>query len=359
MSILTSPSAMLKIVVAGLAVATLGATQVVADGPVELRLHGTVEPLRSHTVVVPRLTGSTTGTLVIVHLVKPGTVVKRGDLLIEFDRQAQVKTAHDREAEYRDFIEQINKKRGEQLTSRAHDEAELKTALNAVKHVELEMLKQEIVPPITAEQNTLSLEEARAKLQQLERTFDLKRRADAADLRNLEIQRDRAQNAWRHAESNAVKMKVVAPIDGMVVLKTTWKSGTMGEVQEGEDVRSGLPILDVVDPSEMRVRARVNQADVDRVRVGQSARITLDSYPARTFRGRLDQLSRVGATSSLSNRVRTFLAVFSLEGTDPHLMPDLGAAIDLSITDTPSPVVPDPGASAHAGLRDPHDGSRR
>ena len=49
-----------------------------------------------------------TGNLIIVHLVKPGTRVKRGDLVIEFDRQAQLKTAHDREAEYRDFVEQIN-----------------------------------------------------------------------------------------------------------------------------------------------------------------------------------------------------------------------------------------------------------
>jgi multidrug efflux pump subunit AcrA (membrane-fusion protein) len=70
-----------------------------------LRLHGSVEPVRSHPVVVPRLTGSGSGTLVIVHLVKPGTRVKRGDLLIEFDRQAQLKTAHDRQAEYRDFVE--------------------------------------------------------------------------------------------------------------------------------------------------------------------------------------------------------------------------------------------------------------
>src|ERR1700730_8611600 len=202
---LVSPvsSVVLRICVAGLVVAMPGGMELAADGPAGLRLHGTVEPVRSHTIVVPRLTGSGTGSLVIVHLVKPGTPVKRGDLLIEFDRQAQIKTAHDREAEYRDFLEQINKKRGEQLTARAHDEAELKTASNAVKHVELEMLKQEIVPPITAEQDKLSLEEARAKLQQLQRTFDLKRRADAADVRNLEIQRDRAQNAWQHAERNA------------------------------------------------------------------------------------------------------------------------------------------------------------
>ena len=301
-----------------------------ADSPPPLRLHGSVEPVRSHPVVVPRLSGSAAGSLVIVSLVKPGAAVKRGDLLIEFDRQAQIKASHDREAEYRDFVEQINKKRGEQLTVKAHDEAELTTAENAVKTADLEMLKNEMAPAIIAEQNKLSLDEARAKLQQLRRTFDLKRRADAAELHALEIQRDRAQNAWRHAESNVGRMRVESPIDGMVVLKATWKNGSMGEVQEGEEVRAGLPILDVIDASAMRVRARVNQADVDRLRVGQTVQITLDSYPSRTFRGRLDLLSRIGATSTMSNRVRTFLAVFAIDGTDPHLMPDLGAAIDVA-----------------------------
>jgi HlyD family secretion protein len=294
-----------------------------------LRLQGSVEPVRSHPVIVPRLTGPGTGTLVIVHLIKPGTSVKRGDLLIEFDRQAQIKTARDREAEYRDFVEQINRKRGEQITASAHGAAELKTAENAVKSAELEMLKNEVVPPITAEQNTLSLDEARAKAAQLRRTFDLRRKADAADIRALEIQRERAMNAWKHAESNASKMRVVSPIDGMVVLKSTWKNGTMGEVQEGEEVRSGLGIMDVIDPSAMQVRARVNQADVSALRVGQTARITLDSFPSRIFTGRLEQLSQIGAISTMSNKVRTFLAVFSLEGSDPHLMPDLAAAIDI------------------------------
>jgi HlyD family secretion protein len=292
---------------------------------------GSIEPVRSHPVVVPRLTGSGGGTLVIVRLVKPGTRVKRGDFLIEFDRQGQLKTANDRQAEYRDFVEQINKKRGEQLTARAHGEAELKTAENAVKIAELEVQKAEVVPPITAEQNRLTLDEARAKATQIRRTFDLRRKADVADVRALEIQRDRAMNAWKHAQENAERMRVVSPIDGMVVLKSTWKNGTMGEVQEGEEVRSGLGILDVIDSSAMRVRAKINQADVAALRVGEPARITLDSYPSRTFNGRLEQLSQIGAISQMSNRVRSFLAIFSIEGSDPHLMPDLAAAIDISV----------------------------
>jgi len=306
------------------------AASVGANGERSIRLHGSIEPVRSYTVFVPRLTGPGSNSVVITHLVKPGTHVTRGDLLVEFDSQAQIKTAHDREAEYRDFVEQINKKRGEQLTARAHGEAELKMAENAVKSAELEILKAEVVPPITAEQNRLTLDEARAKAEQLRRTFDLRRKADAADVRALEIQRDRAMNAWKHAESNADKMRVVSPIDGMVVLKSTWKNGTMGEVQEGEEVRSGLGIMDVIDSSAMRVRARVNQADVSTLHVGQPVRITLDSYPTRTFTGRLEQLSQIGAISTMSNRVRTFLAVFSIDGSDAHLMPDLAAAVDIA-----------------------------
>jgi HlyD family secretion protein len=324
----------MRAVIVSLCLLALGATigglpARASPAPGALRLQGSVEPVRSHPVVVPRLAGSGNGTLVIVHLAKPGSRVKHGDLLIEFDRQAQIKTASDRQAEYRDFVEQITRKRGEQLTAGAHGEAELKTAENAVKSAELEVQKTEVVPPITAEQNRLSLDEARAKATQIRRTFELRRKLDAADIRALEIQRDRALNAWKHADSNAGKMRVMSPIDGMVVLKSTWKNGTMGEVQEGEEVRSGLGIMEVIDSSAMQVRARVNQADVSALRVGQPARITLDSYPGRAFTGKLEQLSQIGTISTMSSRVRTFLAVFSIEGSDTHLMPDLAAAIDM------------------------------
>ena len=56
----------------------------------------------------------------------------------------------------------------------------------------------------------------------------------------------------------------------------------MAEIREGEEVRPGMPILDVVDPSAMRVRVNVNQADIDGLVAGQKAAITLDSYPSRT-----------------------------------------------------------------------------
>ncbi len=305
-----------------------------------LRLHGVVEPVNSYPVSAPRLTGASPGTppspLVVVELAKAGTFVRQGDLLVEFDRTAQLKAARDREAEYRDILAQIDKKRAEQAIARADRQRDLTLAENAVSRGELNILGNDMLPAIDAEKNVQALEEARARRGALQKTADLQERAAAADLRILEIQRERAQGAWRHAKTNADRMRIASPLDGLVVLKVLWKSGTMAEIQEGEEVRQGLTILEVVDPSAMRVRALVNQADVSRLASGQSVRITLDSYPDRHFTGRLSHLSPVAATSALSTRVRTFLASFAIDGRDDHLLPDLAAAIDVTLGDARS-----------------------
>jgi multidrug resistance efflux pump len=318
--------------------------EVAAAQSSSIRLHGTVEPVRSYTVSAPRLTGGAPGTsvgpLIVVHLARPGVYVQPGGLLVEFDRQTQIKAVRDREAEHRDIVEQINKKRGEQLTARALRDSQLKQAENQVKIAELGVVGNDLLPTITAEKNLQLLEEAKAIVVQLRKTFDLKARAEAADLRILEIQRDRARNALSHATRNADRMKITAPLAGLVVLKSIWKSGTMAEVQEGEEVRPGTPILEIVDPSAMRVRANVNQADVEHLVPGMPARITLDSYTGKRFNARLEQLSPVAMTSALSNRVRTFVATFAVEGADEHFLPDLAAAIEVT-----------PRAPANAGAK--------
>jgi HlyD family secretion protein len=304
-----------------------------APPPRTLRLHGLVEPVRSQPIAAPRLRG-TPGQLIIVSLAQGGSRVKRGELLVEFDRTTQIKASRDREYEYRDLLSQIEKKKAEQLMDKAQRTSDFAVAENALRRAELDILGAELLPGVTQEKNQQTLEEARAKVAQLRKTNDLKDRAAAADLRMLEIQRDRASNAWAYARSNADKMRITAPMDGLVVLKSIWKQGTMGEVQEGEEVRAGIPILDVVDPTTMRVRANVNQADAAYLKPGSTVKVTLDSYPVRPFSGKIEYVSPVAITSTMSQRVRTFLAVFSVDGTDEHLLPDLAAAVDVPIGDT-------------------------
>jgi multidrug resistance efflux pump len=305
----------------------------------KVRVHGIVEAVESHTIAAPRLSGQGLNTLIITRLVKNGSAVHQGDVLVEFDRQAQLKNVLDKEAEYKGLVAQIAKKEAEQAAARATDETELKKAEDALKTAELEVKKNEIVSRIDAEKNMENLEQARATFQQLTQTFDLKRLAAKAEKRILEIQRDRALTAMKWAQSNTEKMLVHASMDGVAVINSMWKGGSMSDVQEGDEVRAGFPFMQVVNPARMQIRAKVNQADIEELRQSQSVRIGLDAYPELDFGGRVESIAAVAQTSTFSGKARTVVVLFTINGTDPKLMPDLSASVDIEVERQPNALV--------------------
>jgi len=297
-----------------------------------LRLKGTTEAVQARAILAPLLAGQQIGTLTIIHIAQAGTKVKQGDLLVEFDRQAQMRDIIDKQAEYQKLADQVAGEQAKESAARAKDETELKTAEDNLRKTELEIQKAEIVSRIDAEKNQENLEEAKATYDQLRETFDLKRKAAQAAIRILEIQRDRTQQTMEHAKANSDKMQIRSPLDGVVVLNTIWKQGTMGEVQEGDQVRAGVPFMQVVNPVTMQVRVHANQQDFPSLQVGQMAKVRLDAYPEMVLQGKVDQISPIGENGDFSAKLRTFVVIVAIEGNDPKLMPDLSAAVDVDTT---------------------------
>jgi multidrug resistance efflux pump len=297
-----------------------------------LRLNGLVEAVAFASITAPRIAGQGGQQLVIQKLAAKGTLVRQGDLVVEFDRQQQLRTADDKQAEYLDLEEQIRKKRADQAAQAAKDETELKAAENALALAKLDLLKNDLLPRIDAEKNQLTLEAAGAKFKQLRESLVLKRAADRADLRILEVRRDRADLTRRQAQNNADKMAIRSPIDGLVVIKTTWRNGGQNaEIQEGQDLWPGSAVMDVVGAGAMRVRVKVNQVDIGQLRVGQLALVRLDAYPERAYPATLETVSPVAVPSGFSPKVKTFTAIFRIEQPDAMLTPDLSAAVDVDL----------------------------
>ena len=300
-----------------------------------MRLKGNTEAVEARAVLAPLLAGQQIGTLTIIHLTPAGTKVKQGDLLVEFDRQAQMRDIIDKQAEYQKLVDQVAGEQAKESAARAKDETELKAAENNFRKAELEIQKAEIVSRIDAEKNQENLEEAKATYEQLRETFDLKRKAAQAAIRSLEIQRDRTRQTMEHAKANSDKMQIHSPLDGVVVLNTIWKQGTMGEVQEGDQVRPGVPFMQVVNPATMQVRVHANQQDFPSLQLGQTAKVRLDAYPEMVFQGKVDQISPIGEGGDFSNKLRTFVVIVAIQGNDPKLMPDLSAAVDVDMSNNP------------------------
>ncbi len=299
--------------------------------PQTLRLNGTTEASRSFVVLAPRLEGAQVGSMVVTKLVPAGTHVKSGDVLVEFDPQAQMKDYLDKKGTFDNLVSQVAQKQSDEDIARAKDDTAMKQAEDELKRAQLEIQRNEVVSRIDAEKNQEAVDEAQATLKQLKETYQLKRAAAVAGIRILEIQRERAKEAMRYAQANAAKMTVHSPMAGIVVYNTIWLGGRMGTVQQGDQVRPGVPFLQVVDPSRMEVRVELNQVDLLKVHPGQQALMHLDAYPGLTFPAALNELSPLGHTGQFTEMVRSFTARFSVQGTDPRLLPDLSAAMDLDL----------------------------
>ena len=297
-----------------------------------VRVTGSTEAVRMRTIGAPMLEGQQFGTLTITKLAPSGAHVQKGEVLVDFDRQAQMRNFIDKQDEYQKLANQAIQEQAKDDAARAKDETEIQHAESDLGKAQLEMQKVELLSRIDAEKAQQTLEEATATLQQLRTSFDLKRKSAHSAVRLLEIQRDRAGQVMEHARANTEIMEIKSPIDGVVVLNTIWKQGKMGQVQEGDQVQAGVTFMQVVDPSAMQVRAFVNQEDFLRLRFGDTAQIHLDAYPELVFSGKLVEMAPIARNGDFSNKLRACAVVFSIGGNDPKLMPDLSAAVDVDLS---------------------------
>jgi HlyD family secretion protein len=299
-----------------------------AKGETRLRLTGTTQAAHTRSIQAPVLAGDKEGTLTITSLRAAGSSVKQGDLLVEFDRQAQLRDYLDKQAQNNKLTDDVLQEEAKETAARAKDETEIRAAEGDLAKAELEMQKVEILSRIDAETARETLDEAKATLNQLKQTFGLKRKTAQASIRILELQRDRARETMEHAQANAALMQVHSPISGIVVLNTIWKQGNIGEVQEGDQVRPGVPFMQVVDPSAMEVQVPVNQQDLLLLHDGEKARLHLDAYPDLVCPAQLETVDPMGKPGDFSQKVRTFSAIWSVMCTDKRLLPGLSAAVD-------------------------------
>jgi membrane fusion protein, multidrug efflux system len=102
---------------------------------------------------------------------------------------------------------------------------------------------------------------------------------------------DQALANLAQAELNLVYTTIRAPMSGRVTKKT---------VEVGQVVQPGQLLLAVVDLKDVWVIGNFKETDLTDVRPGQSAGITVDTYPGVVFRGRVDSIQAgSGAVFSL------------------------------------------------------------
>ena len=282
--------------------------------------------------------------LVLQELIKPGSFVKRGDVVAEFDRQYMLNRLDD----YRDSVVQNEASHRRRLAELdVTRKARLQNILSVKGDVDRARLDLKTLPvrsAIESERFRLALEEAEARYKQVADEMKLVDISEKATLRIAEIELQQSKIELQRAESNVNRMIIKAPIEGLTVMQQTFRGAEFGTIQQGDQVSSGQPFMRIVDPRSMVIEAVVNQADVEVLRIGQQARVRFDAYPELELPARIFAIGAMTKSGGFRGSfIKEVPVRLKLEKLDPRVIPDLTVSADVileSSADEQAVIVP-------------------
>lgn len=105
-----------------------------------------------------------------------------------------------------------------------------------------------------------------------------------------------AEASLRRADKDLGRTTLLAPIDGVVTLLNVKK----GEKVAGNSFNIGTEILRIANMDKIEVRVDVGENDIPKVKLGDSANVTVDAYSDRVFRGVVTQIASSNTSAATS-----------------------------------------------------------
>lgn len=314
----------------------------VTRGPLETKIYalGELRPSSIAMVIAPPVGGA----LQIIHIVSTGSYVEKGDVVVEFDPVEQEYNLEQNQSQLEEADQQIKKMQADIAVRKAQDNVALMSARFSLRRAELRVKENELLGAIEARKNVIALDEAKRKLEQMERDVKSRASSDQADLAVQNVNRMRAQMQMKMAQQNIDNMKLRAPISGIVVVSQSYgmvmvsSGGIMysdtTEFREGDQISAGMTVAQIQDVQMMEIASKVAEIDRGNLNPGQAVDIRVDSMPSTGFTGKIKSLAGMASTSSQTaaeyySGVRSFDAVFELDAKGMRMSPGVSARVEI------------------------------
>ncbi|MCW5980120.1 MAG: efflux RND transporter periplasmic adaptor subunit [Bryobacteraceae bacterium] len=289
---------------------------------------GELRAVRSVTLIAPNLFGS----VQVTRLAPLGAFAREGDLIVQFDDSEVLGRLEEKQIELDQVSERIKKAEADLAIRTNQDEVELLRARYAVRRADLEVKRNELLSAIDAKKNELNLKEAQQRLDKLKSDIESRRKQAEAEIAVLREEKNKAELEMAREKSRLRQVKVLAPMGGLVAIRQQrgnfFFAGTqMPDIREGDELRPGMPVADVLDLSDLEIMARVGELDRANLREGQNVVIQLDALPEKPINGRIKGLSGTASADPYSNDpAKKFDVTFQVDMR--QLLTTLGAKPD-------------------------------
>jgi len=241
------------------------------------------------------------------------SVVKRGDVIARIDPESFALRVNQ-------AMSDLEAARATALTQRANVAAlQAEVSRAQVAHAETErdlkrnqmLVEKGFVSQAALEKTQSSVAIAAEQV----KTAQAQRAVGDAQIRNGEALVKQRESQLAQARVDLERTTIRAPVDGIVISRS---------VDAGQTVAASLqaPTLFVIarNLTDMQVEASIDEAEIGRVANGQEATFTVDSFPGRTFTGKITQVRKA---AQVVQNVVTYISVISAPNPDLRLLPGM------------------------------------
>lgn len=276
---------------------------------------GVLRAVRATPVSVPE---GAPGPFRIGWVAEDGVRVKAGDPVVRFDpseSEKELATAADELASARLKAEKERihglAEVGKLERDLALARAELDAARTFEKKDEVVFSRVEIV------ESEIDQELARDREAHARATRRGRETLSGTELELLGIDMRQAEARIRRARETLAALTVVAPHDGVLVLKRNWR----GEpVRVGDTVWNRQALAEIPDLAGMQAEVYVLEADAGGLAPGKPATVTLESRPGVEHAARIARVDALARPRFRGSPVQYFGVTLSLDRTEPGVM---------------------------------------
>jgi HlyD family secretion protein len=225
---------------------------------------------------------------VVELMVKEGAQVKAGDLLAKIDPEIYV-SAFDQSTAA------LNSQKASEANARARlsqMKAQFENAKQTFERQE-KLLKQNVISQADFDQAKAAYDVAKAQVE-----------ASEQDIKANEFQVKSSEAGLKRAKEDLTRTAIFAPSDG-TVSKLSVEKGE--RVTGASQFSSGTEIMTIANLNEMEAQVEVNENDIVRVKLGDTALIEVDAYLNRKFKGVVTEIATsANSTGTSVDQVTNF-----------------------------------------------------
>jgi HlyD family secretion protein len=301
------------------------------------RLAGSISARRFMNIGAPVLQSPDQGRgLTLTFLAASGTRVKEGQIIAQIDTQDIQDHLVDVEASVSQGQLDIARRKAQLVAQMEGLNQRLRVAKATWERAKQDARAAPVKNVITQEILRLAVEEYQEAYEEAAKQIPLTEERQLADLKLYELSNEYDRRHLNRHLLDVRRCSIRSPIDGMVVMQTTYRGSDMYQIQVGDRLAPGQPFMRVVDPASMELDATMSQVESELIRLGQRATIRFDAFPDMVVKGRVMAVGALALGGRRVNfNVRNVAVRLALETVDSRVIPDLTASADIA-TSAPS-----------------------